>query len=416
MPLGYSYSVTGGFRLNKVLGIYFKKAFEFILFSIFIFATFLSLDEAFAAKNICAKSFEANRDESFLSKIKWTADLKSSRSPEQIKNLRLGTYNVYNLYQEVRDQAVRDDYLQKMPVNAYHARQSSLDGVAKAINESNLDIVVVQEVEHKSALQRFSDERLGGQYQAFILPGNDGRGIHIGMLVRKDLGFAYEYVSNRNHFWKDPVSKQHEFLIKRDLPMLLVKDPKTNEIVFVVLGAHLKSKRDRQGDPNSSIARTAEAERVAEIITNLQKSFGEKTPILLAGDFNGDVHTDPDLNSLRQHPVLKNVFSSLDPAQLPSEKVTHTFHPFGGKTSYSQLDTFWVSESLLRYISYGEIYRYTDAYGKELPIPSNIRMRKKNPSDHFPVIIEWTFDYWWKNHYKNSPQAMWQQMSPLMAA
>ena len=52
-----------------------------------------------------------------------------------------------------------------------------------------------------------------------------------------------------------------------------------------------------------------------------------------------------------------------------------------------QLDAVLVNRSLTAHVTDASVYRYRNEQGKELPLPNTYNQRKKNPSDHFPVLM-----------------------------
>jgi len=314
------------------------------------------------------------------------------RPLSSLRQLRLGTYNVLNLFAKVGKHVPDPDHPGKLkqvsertPKEEQQRREQ-----AKAILESGLDIVVLQEVENIAVLQDFAREYLGGAYKALLIEGNDERGIDVAFLVKKDLPFQVEQRSHKDEQWTDPTTGKAGKLFSRDLPSLIVRSEARAEPLFVLFGGHFKSKRDRIGDPESKIMRRAQMERTAEILARYKTEFGENVPLMLAADFNGDLNSD-DVFAPLWNAGLAN---SLDLGALPAsaaERVTHTFHPREGQSHASQMDGILVSKSLSRLVQRAEVYRYKNPDGTLRPVPATYAERALNPSDHFPLLM--TLDF-----------------------
>lgn len=301
-----------------------------------------------------------------------------------IAELKLGTYNVLNLFEMV-GKWVHGKKVEDKKLKAEWQLKES----AKAILESDLDIVSLQEVENLAALQHFNDQYLGGKYRVLLIEGNDARGIDVGFLVKKDLPFEIEHRTNKDELWTDPLDGQEKKLFSRDLPALVVRARGAQKPLFILLGTHYKSKRSRvEDDPTntSEEVRRAQAERTAEIIGRLRAEFGEDAPIMLAGDFNGDIVHENTFDSLK-NAGMTDALDLAQPPLKPEERVTHTYHPRDGPVHKAQMDGFMLSGTLAKLLASALVYRYRDAQGNVKPIPDTYEERSKNPSDHFPLLV-----------------------------
>jgi exonuclease III len=263
---------------------------------------------------------------------------------------------------------------------------------AQIFLQTHPDIAVLEEVKGRRQLEGFVDNELRGAYDVFLIPGNDPYGNQIAFLVRKGLPFVIEQRSYRDERWADPHSGNgRERLFSRDLPALIVRSPANKEPLFVLLGAHYKSKRDRQGDPQSQDMRRTQVQRTVEIIERLKEEFGEQTRILLAGDLNGEFNQDGEFASLRKRSGFADSFDKLSHPLSADERVTHVYHPQHDVAIKGQIDAVLVSPSLSDYVLDAFVYRYRDADGRTLPLPETYEQTQRNPSDHFPVVV--TFDF-----------------------
>jgi predicted extracellular nuclease len=334
------------------------------------------------------------------------------RPIESIRELRVATYNVENLFLHV------GHYEGSKRVTDQQVKPTEkVKGVAKAILDMNPDILVLQEVEDIDALSFINKSFLQGRYTPILIKGNDPRGIDVGFLVKKDLPFKIEALSYKNQTWHDPRLEHagQTHLFSRDLPVLLVK-PKNAmpnaPPLFVLAGTHFKSKRPpnspeaREADPESNVMRGAQAARAAQILSEYRSLFGDNVPVMLAGDFNGAVNFEPEFDPLKKDAQLTDAFDLLAKKLTDDQRITHIFYAKKGKRGprSSQLDAVLVSPALRDAVLSAEVYRYIDPEtGKQFKyrnpktgeltddLPLTKRQRDRNPSDHWPVLVRLDF-------------------------
>jgi endonuclease/exonuclease/phosphatase family metal-dependent hydrolase len=314
---------------------------------------------------------------------------------KSVRRVRVMTYNVFNLFTHVGSHSRVD--AENLVPNASSGPQpksrQDLEHIQRIIAENHSDIVVLQEVESKQALvQGLIAGKNFGKYKAYLTEGNDGRGIDVGFLVRNDLPLTVEMRSFVQTKAFDPVEQRQVKIFSRDFPMLILRNADTNEVILIVAGVHAKSQRDRPGDPKSSQLRQLQFQTKAEIVDLLKSEFGDQAPIVVAGDFNTDVQ-----NSRDHAPLKKSMKSAFDVAQMAtpqSERITHTYHPKDQNgvdlpTEMSQLDEILVSPSLAERVREAKVVRYVHPTTRRpLPFAQTYADRKKQPSDHLPVLIE----------------------------
>lgn len=310
------------------------------------------------------------------------------RSSDQISELVVMTYNVKNLFKMVGDFDRFEPNNYRQTGDAKDKPLSEMQGVAQAILDSSPDLIVLQEIEGLQTLEDFNKQFLNSGYTAVLHPGNDARGIEIGFLIKKDLPLQVALESHRDVRWNDPADNNRSVpLFSRDLPSLLFfrqsDDPKTATPLFVMIGNHGKSKRDRPGDPNSNLLRAAQYREARVIVDGYQKKYGNDLPILLAGDFNTDVKNSPELQPLREK--MQDVLDLVEATG--ASRITHTYHPHEGGPQMAQLDGILVNQRLALSVLAAAIYRYKDQNGVVKPIPQTYQEREKNPSDHFPIVL-----------------------------
>lgn len=320
------------------------------------------------------------------------------RAAKEIKQLTIGTYNVRNLFEENGEIYEKKRSLGMVVEVATPNREpvplKSLDAVqkmARAIKDNHYDILVLEEVENIEALKIFNRDFLNNEYDSYLIEGNDVRGIDVGFYVKKDLPFFIEHKTHKTETWRDPINgNKVSTLFSRDLPLMLFKLKKTGKPLFALFGTHFKSKLDRKGDPESRVLRKAQVERASALIKSYQAKWGKDTPVLIAGDFNGEIAREKEFTSLKKVAALSDSLDLVKPALTKDERVTHTYHPKDG-TIWSQLDAVLVNDAAAELVESGEVYRYKDSQGAPWPLPTSFMETMKNPSDHFPVRIEFNF-------------------------
>lgn len=314
---------------------------------------------------------------------------------KSVRRIRVMTYNVLNLFTHVGSHTRVDAEQLVMKPNSGQKPKSrhDLERIQKIIAENHSDIVVLQEVESRQALVEglIAGKNLG-KYKAYLTEGNDSRGIDVGFLVRNDLPLTVEMRSFAQTKSFDPVEQREVKVFSRDFPMLILRNADTNEVVLIVAGVHAKSQRDRPGDPKSSQLRQLQFQTKSEIINLVKAEFGDQAPIVVAGDFNTDVQNSRDHAALAQS--MRSAFDVAQVATPPENRVTHTYHPRDENgvdlpVEMSRMDEVMVSQSLAQKVREAKIVFYLHPRTRQpLPLARTYAERKKQPSDHLPVLIE----------------------------
>jgi len=212
--------------------------------------------------------------------------------------LRIGTYNVMNLF---------DPYDDPTKSDSEPPSESRLHAIADIILEADCDILAVQEVENLSILAYFNHVYLSDLYPEIILvEGNDPRGIDVGVLSKF---FMEDTVSHREVTFTDP-SSGITSRFSRDLLVVTWIDETGNSWTFMT--THLKSGNTW----HDRIRRRSQADEIAAICREetIVSTSGSGFAIL-AGDLNS-VPSSGELHSLFDVP-----FS--DPARDYPYRSTH---------------------------------------------------------------------------------------------
>lgn len=312
----------------------------------------------------------------------------NKRELQTLKTLRLMTYNVENLFLHVGKFERTSAFEMNQKTDAHDKPEEEVRAIGGVIREENPDVIVLQEVESVEAMDNLNQKFLGGQYRTMMIPGNDTRGINIGFLIKSDLDLQAKLETHKDIMWMDPVDKKEIPLFSRDLPALILTKNGSDKPVMIVLGNHAKSKRDRPGDPESLIIRTAQFQGIAKIVQDYQQKYGAQIPTVLTGDFNTDVQHGSELRPLQG--LMSDSFDLVEKNVTDRDRVTHTFHPERGGTVADQMDSVMVNGVLSNSVQDVHVYRYKDANGKVKALPDSYQEREQNPSDHFPVVVDFS--------------------------
>jgi len=318
-------------------------------------------------------------------------------------------YNVENLFMDLAKKGPVQDPL-RMTEREWQNSNSSIYGakplkkvkdLAATIAHERPDVIGFCEVGGVVALSNFNQYFLDNQYDVYLIEGNSDRGIDVGYLVRKDLEYRAELKSHKERefttetgqkvFFSRDVAELRLFpLVKKDNDAFSAAgSEKLSQPHVVFLLVHLKSKWDREGDdPNGSYKREAEFRELLKVVDEIQVELGPGAPIVLLGDFNGQVFGDEaemEFAEIKKH-RLKDVFDlvQIDPEHRYTQIQIQSF----SQSRRIQLDYIIVSEALEAKLVRAITVRYNDEFGMELPPPTSMSAKQELPSDHYPVLAE----------------------------
>jgi hypothetical protein len=194
----------------------------------------------------------------------------------------------------------------------------------------------------------------------------------------------------------------NERLFTRDFPIVHVY-PKGaapgSAPLMILMGTHFKSKRNRNGDPESRRFATAQFTAARSLVASYLKQFCDELPVFLAADFNRDIRTDAEPRILLD--LMRDTFDLAKTTVPADQRVTQTFHPFEGPRVLNQLDAILASSAARDLVSAARIPRYKNPNGEEKPLPDTFNERGRNPSDHFPVFIDLNFSDLYNRYEQN---------------
>lgn len=271
---------------------------------------------------------------------------------------------------------------------------SKVINLAKALNDIDADIVMLNEVGGVESLKNFNQYFLEGKYSPILVEGNSDRSIDVGFLIKKNLPFYFDLFSHKNKeidlAYPHISDMKTTYRFSRDCAELRLFKSDVNNPFLIILLTHLKSPLDPERiDAGGVLRRASELRACVDIYNELKKSH-PKTPIMLCGDFNGTagrLNTDVEFAYLYANTDLEDV---LELAQIPNEE-RHTFIQVksGFRSEGRQIDFCFLPDTLKSKLVPSSVstYLYKDPYGSPLKRPDTLEQKGQLPSDHYPVIF-----------------------------
>jgi endonuclease/exonuclease/phosphatase family metal-dependent hydrolase len=309
------------------------------------------------------------------------------------KPLRICEYNVENLfismdYYEGDDlRTLSEERWANAALPQLKDRQKPLKrvwGVAESIRDIDPDVAMLVEVGGLESLENLNRYFLDDTYDVHFVAGNARRGIDLGFLVRKGLGFKTETRSNRDFpievaTW---TGKQIDHF-SRDVAELRLFDD-SGVLRLVLLLTHLKSQISTETDIRGKDTRTAEAFALGELYQR-RRADNPGVPVVVGGDLNAELgsleleplcHTDlVDFHDLRGTPR--------------EERITLVHFDYSGSPAPLVFDYLLLSPDLANRLVLEDsfVYRYKNFYGVPDPLPETRPQRWHMPSDHYPLVL-----------------------------
>jgi endonuclease/exonuclease/phosphatase family metal-dependent hydrolase len=310
------------------------------------------------------------------------------------KTIRLGTFNVENLFLRYRllDKEKGNRFGKAIDKAAFlkgggsilmlGTRIENFGPVSKSLREltaklilaNKPDILAMQEVENMEVLKRFNQYFLKNQYPySLVIDANDPRQIDVGLLSKFPVKGA---VTHQFEPPKSPITKR---TFSRDCLEVDIEVAKKKSLTVFV--NHFKSKIG-----GGEEKRKKQAQRVLAIA---KERFGTKLDggdFAIAGDLNA--HWDaPELSSLMKNPHLTNVVRDFVPDA--EEHWTHYYAK--GKTAEA-LDHILLSPSLAKKNQNASVTIERRGLGKDISYYSGDRFSnltgKEGASDHCAIFVD----------------------------
>ena len=184
--------------------------------------------------------------------------LSSMNSIAGRSSFRIASYNVLNLFDDVDDPNKRDE---GTPAKSAESQRA----LAQVIEDSQADVVALQEVENIEILTEFRNSNgLADDYPHMVLvEGNDGRGIDVALFSKHPVT---NVTSHKDEVF--PIKGQEDRGFLRDLLQADIDIPNYGPVRFFL--NHFASKR---GGERADHMREAEAKAAREIIKRETKEF-----------------------------------------------------------------------------------------------------------------------------------------------
>lgn len=264
--------------------------------------------------------------------------------------------------------------------------------LAETLKDIDADIIMMTEVGGSESLKNFNTYFLDDKYSPIIIEGNSDRHIDVAFLIKKGQNFYYDLFSHKNHELdlKYPQRPNEVLRFSRDCAELRLFTQNVDSPFLIMLLTHLKSPLDPENiDSSGTLRRKAELIACVDIYSDLQSKFSN-TPIIFAGDFNGNASlTNPDaeFTYLYEKTKLRDVF---EVAEAPNEqRVSFIQVKNGLSAEIKQIDYVFLSQHLFDKLNKTSVqsYLYKDEFGFDLGIPKSLEEKTKLPSDHYPLIF-----------------------------
>lgn len=344
-------------------------------------------------------------------KIKISGFVKAAPLPApNERQFSVAGMNIENFFDDQDDPAIKETIV---TTESFERR---LKKISAAIRDylKMPDVVGIVETENLAALQRLADRinkdavaagKSNPKYEAYVIDGNDGRGIDSGFLVKSSRVKKIEVQQfGKEEKYKNPNGKDDAFLNDRP-PLMLrasVDDPKTKQpFEFTVVVNHLKSflgYNDPAQQDNVRLKKKLQAEFLAKWVQERQtKNLNER--IILVGDFNAYQFNDgivDVIGTITGKPAPKG--EVLNPSEdLVNPDLTDLVNMIKEDQRYSYyydgnaqaIDHIIINEAMKKHISSFSFVRLNSDFPESY---RNDDKRVERFSDHDAAIAYFTFD------------------------
>ena len=225
------------------------------------------------------------------------------------------TFNVENFFDTTDDPGKND------PLPSATEYQVHRDKIVSTVVQAGCPTIIgLQEVEKLAVLQDVANVLAthGCTYTAVLSEGLDGRGIDVGFLVDTDrvtiegVRQIQDCTTYDTGLGQGTCPAGQQYLFSR-LPLVLTAtvDLDHGQARVVVIANHLKSKRSREGDPESAQWRLLQAQSLAAEVQRIRSAEPARLLVVL-GDLN-DFEDSPPLAALYATGGLTNTWYTLPP-------------------------------------------------------------------------------------------------------
>jgi predicted extracellular nuclease len=344
-------------------------------------------------------------------KIEISSSRKSVPLPSTTaRQFSIAGMNLENFFDDKDDPDIREDILTP------EAFQRRLKKVSTTIRDlmAMPDVIGVVEAENLNALKQLSERinkdavatgKPDPKYDAFLVDGNDGRGIDVGFLVKTSRVKVLESKQfGKSEKYKNPDTGEDNFL--NDPSPLMVRvaidDAKTEKpFEFTVVANHLKSYlgfTDQKQMTNVRMKKKLQSEFLARWVDERQKANPNER-IMLLGDFNAFQFSDGVLDmigTIKGKPAAKDtvLIGSDDLVSRDLIDLVDAITP-GQRYSYvydgnaQVLDHVLINEPLRTHIAGFGFVRVNADFPESM---RNDDSRPERYSDHDPAVAYFTMD------------------------
>ncbi len=318
--------------------------------------------------------------------------------------------NLENLFDDEDDPEIKEDIIPK------EAFQKRLKKISLAVRDymAMPDVVGVIETENLTTLKKLA-ERINSdavaanqpnpKYEAYLIDGNDGRGIDSGFLVKSARVKVIEVKQlGKEDKFKNP--KGGEDVLNDRPPLMLrasIDDPKSGKpFEFTAIVNHLKSflgiDDPKDGGARVRLKRKLQAEFLAKIVQERQIANPNERIVLL-GDFNAYQFNDgigDSIGTIKGKPAPKeSVMNFSEDLVNPDLTNLVDFKPADQRYSYvfdgnaQVLDHFLINEAMKKHVANFGYARLNADFPETY---RNDETRVERFSDHDAAIAYFTFD------------------------
>lgn len=328
-----------------------------------------------------------------------------SRVPTE-KDFLVAGMNVENLFDEIDDPSPDE---KPVPSEVVETKMKKISRAVRFYMQMP-DVIGIAEVENLPLLKRLAekinaDAVQGGKddpkYEAYLIEGNDGRGIDNGFLVKSSRVKVLETKQfGKDEKYRNPVKGEDSFVNDRPPLMIrcLIEDSK-DKAEFTVIVNHLKSfggYSDPKSQDDVRLKKKLQSEYLAKLVNERQKANPNER-IVLVGDFNMFQFNDGIMDLIG---TIKGKPSAKDAVMITSDDLVETdltnlvdLIPAGQRYSYvfegnaQVLDHIIINEQMKKHILG---YSYARLNADFAETDRNNANKVQRFSDHDPAVAYFT--------------------------